>query len=266
MPAPAAAPHPEPPPRPEMAPHPDHVCHTENTSSTPLTPKVAAGFLADLGFLVVPNVPSRSIDGFLLVAIRDHPTLQHYDPEEADYWVDAGLHGCAMSLWRRTKMPIHDAFSWGVIRIVDRLHVTNDFLTFGGTMRAEEVDGTAIVVFRSMAPMLRLGGHSQVSDDAAVPLATFFGRLRGVMTVSPVAERRVIAADPMSRYAAFICDGAARFEKAPILQECEPTMWHMFQTERARMQHEQPAAWSAGQELATIVQPAPSAGHRELRL
>ncbi len=86
-------------------------------------------------------------------------------------------------------------------------------------MRAEDVDGTAIVVFRSMAPMLRLGGHSQVSDEAAVPLATFFGRLRGVMTVSPAAEQRVIAADPMSRYAAFICDGATRFEKAPILQE-----------------------------------------------
>ncbi len=264
--APAAAPHPEPPPRPEKAPHPDHVCHTENTSSTPLTPKVAAGFLADLGFLVVPNVPSRSIDGFLLVAIRDHPTLQHYDPEEADYWVDAGLHGCAMSLWRRTKMPIHDAFSWGVIRIVDRLHVTNDFLTFGGTMRAEEVDGTAIVVFRSMAPMLRLGGHSQVSDDAAVPLATFFGRLRGVMTVSPVAERRVIARRsdvPVRRL--------HLRRRGPLREGAHPPgvraqMWHIFQTERARMQHEQPAAWSAGQELATIVQPAPSAGHRELRL
>jgi hypothetical protein len=211
-------------------------------------------------------VPSRDIDGFLLVALRDHPTLQHYDPEEADYWIDAGLHGCPMALWRGTKMPIHDRFSWGVIRIVDRLHVTNDFLTFGGTMRAEAVDGTAIVVFRSRAPMLRLGGHSQVSDEAAVPLAMFFGRLRGAMTVSPADEQRVIAAEPMARYAAFICDGAARYEKAPILQETDPTMWHMFQTERTRLQQDQPAIWAAGEELARIAQPVPLTGHWDMRL
>ncbi len=251
---------------PDQGHHATPIVHTENTTSTPLTPKVAAGFLADLGFLIVPTVPSRSIDGFLLVALRDHPTLRHYDPEEADYWIDAGLHGCAMTLWRGTKMPIHDAFSWGIIRIVDRLHVTNDFLTFGGTMRAEDVAGTAVVVFRSAAPMLRMGGHSQVADEAAVPLATFFGRLRGAMTVSPAAEQRVIRADPMARYAAFICDGATRFEKAPILQGCEPEMWHLFQTERARLQQDRQYTWAMGEELAAIALPVPATCHHELHL
>lgn len=245
---------------------PQLATHHENQTATPLTPEVAAVLLADLGFLIVPNVLERDIEGFLLVAIRDHPTLRHYDPEEVDYWIDAGLHGAPVTLWSGTQTPLHDAFSWGVIRLVDRLRVTNDFLTFGGTLRAERIEGTTVAVFRSMAPMVQLGGHSQVADPLAIPLAAFLGRLRGAMTVSPAVERQVIAAAPLTRYAACISDGATRFEHAPLLQDLHPEAWHLFQTERARFLVDHVATWAAGEALAELIQPVVPPGHRDLPL
>ena len=43
-------------------------------------------------------------------------------------------------------MPLERPFSWGTIRVVDRLEVFNSFLTFGGTVRAVELDAATTIV------------------------------------------------------------------------------------------------------------------------
>ena len=49
-----------------------------------LDPTVAAGLLANLGFLAGSDLPARPGPAYLLVALRPAPTLHHYDPERVD--------------------------------------------------------------------------------------------------------------------------------------------------------------------------------------
>lgn len=52
-----------------------------------LDPVTAAPLLADLGFLSSSDLPDRPGPAYLLVALRDAPTLRHYDPE----WSSTGF-------------------------------------------------------------------------------------------------------------------------------------------------------------------------------
>jgi hypothetical protein len=132
---------------------------TARSLPTELAPNWAAPLLADLGFLASPDLPDRPGPAYLLVAIREVPTLRHYDPEVVEYWVTEAGRGTRRTLGRETRLPIETEFSWGLIRIVDRLRVTNEYLTFGGRLSAAAVDGAVIAVFTSPAPLLRRGGH-----------------------------------------------------------------------------------------------------------
>ena len=94
------------------------------------------------------------------------PTLQHYDPEAIDYWISQAGRGERRTLTRETPMPRSEDFSWGLIRLVDRLRVTNEYLTFGGHLDAAAVDEIVVAAFASPAPLLRRGGHSQGGTPA----------------------------------------------------------------------------------------------------
>ena len=122
-------------------------------------PASAAPLVKDLGFVASSDLPDRPGAAYLLVALRDTPTLHHYDPESVEYWVSEGGRGVRRTLTRKTRLPLETDFSWGLIRIVDRLHVTNEYLTFGGRLSADVVDGVVVAVFTSPAPLLRRGGH-----------------------------------------------------------------------------------------------------------
>ena len=52
-----------------------------------LDPVSAAPLLSDLGFLATSDLPDRPGPAYLLVALREAPTLHHYDPEVVEYWV-----------------------------------------------------------------------------------------------------------------------------------------------------------------------------------
>jgi hypothetical protein len=90
-----------------------------------LDPVGAAVSLADLGFLANPDLPDRAGPAYLLVAMRESPTLRHYDPEAVEYWVSEGGRGVRRTLTRSSRLPIDTEFSWGLIRIYDRIKFTN---------------------------------------------------------------------------------------------------------------------------------------------
>ena len=127
-----------------------------------LDPASAAPLLADLGFLASSDLPDRPGPACLLVALREAPTLRHYDPEAVEYWVSDGDRGVRRTLSREVRLPIDGEFSWGLIRIVDRRHVTNEYLTFGGRLTANAIDGVVVAVFRSPVPLLRRGTPNRV--------------------------------------------------------------------------------------------------------
>ncbi len=148
-------------------------------------PVSAAPLLSDLGFVASPDLPDRPGPAYLLVALRASPTLRHYDPEAVEYWVSDGGKGSRRTVTRSTRVPLESEFSWGLIRIVDRLHVTNEYLTFGGHLSVDSVDDVTVAVFASPAPMLRRGGHSQDWDEGAETLGAFFSRVLLAVDVAP---------------------------------------------------------------------------------
>jgi hypothetical protein len=209
----------------------------------------AAARLADLGFLASPDLPDRPGPAFLLVALRDRPTLRHYDPEVVEYWVTRDGRGARQALTRKTRVPVNLDFSWGMIRLVDRLRVTNEYLTFGGSLSAAAVDDATIAVFRSPAPLLRRGGHSQSWDEGADSLGAFFGRLLVAVDYTPGFEGRLARAAPVERYAAFVRDELGRYRQSAALRIERPHMSALLQAESRRLSADEPSAWSAGEAL-----------------
>jgi hypothetical protein len=222
---------------------------------TQLGPASAAGLMSDLGFLAYSDLPDRPGPAYLLVAMRRQPTLHHYDPEAVQYWTNASGRGVPRTLTRDTRLPIETEFSWGLIRIVDRLHVTNEYLTFGGQLSAAPVDGVVIAVFTSPAPLLRRGGHSQVWDVGADAVGAFFGRFLLAVDYRPGFEDLAARASPVSRYAAFLVDAMGRYRTSPRLRTEQPELWTLLRSEATRLRERSPSEWAAGEALLERIDP-----------
>lgn len=220
-------------------------------------PSTASRMLANLGFLASSDLPDRPGPAYLLVALRPEPTLHHYDPETVEYWATTGGSGTRRLLTRDTTLPLRAAFSWGLIRIVDRLRVSNEYLTFGGELAAECIDGAAIAVLTSPAPLLRRGGHSQGWDHGAETVGGFFGRLLVAVDYVPGFEARLGQARPVARYAAFVADTVGRYRASPELRAGHPELWTLIQGEERRLRRDDPVPWTDGLALlATMTGPS----------
>lgn len=216
---------------------------------TDLDPASAAPLMSDFGFLASSDLPDRPGPAYLLVAMREAPTFHHYDPEGVEYWVSESGRGARRTLTRESPLPTDTDFSWGLIRIVDRLHVTNEYLTFGGRLSADSVDGVVVAVFTSSAPLLRRGGHSQGFDQGAESLGAFFSRFLLAVDYAPGFENRAAQADPIIRYAAFVADAMSRYRTSPILRSQQPDLWRLLHAEERRLRAKHPAEWTAGELL-----------------
>jgi hypothetical protein len=216
------------------------------------TPTVdPAALVADLGFLVRWDLPSDQHDALLVVALRDRPTLRHYDPELITFWQmgeDGRGHRSDLSLL--STLPTERRFSWGEIEIIDRLHVTNSWVSFGGTVTAEHVEpGMAIVTFRSTGPILRRGGHSQRYDAFAGAVSSFFGRLFVPIDFQPGAERHINTVPPEVRYAAFLQHDLPRIASSELVREAYGPDARLVRAEADRLRRRDPGAWKAGGDL-----------------
>ncbi len=197
------------------------------------------------GFLAHPDLPDQPGPAFLLVALRAAPTLQHYDPEAVDYWVTEDGRGKRRTLTQDTSMPRSEDFTWGLIRLVDRLRVSNEYLTFGGHLDAASVDDVVIAAFASPAPLLRRGGHSQGLDPGADAVGAFFGRVMVAVDFKPGFEAMLATADPLTRYAAFVRDTEARRRHARATAWPDDEVASLMRREAARLRATQPACWEA---------------------
>ena len=225
-----------------------------------LDPAGAASLLANLGFIASSDLPDRPGPAYLLVAFRPEPTLHHYDPELVEYWVTSGGRGAPRILSRDTRLPVDTEFSWGRIQIVDRLHVSNEYLTFGGRLAAASIEDTTIAVFTSPTPLLRRGGHSQGWDHGAEAVGAFFGRLLMAVDFIPGFESRLAEAGPVARYAAFVGDFVERYRTSPALRAGHPELWTLLDADERRLRRDHVADWASGQALLREVEPPPAPG------
>jgi hypothetical protein len=219
-----------------------------------IEPVTAYPLLANLGFTAKSDLPDRPGPAYLLVAIRRVPTLHHYDPERIEYWATVAGRGSRTELTRESGLPIQGTFSWGLIRIVDRLRISNEYLTFGGRVTADVVDEAVVAVFSSPAPLLRRGGHSQGWDHGAECVGAFFGRVMLAIDYVPGFEARFGAAGPIERYAAFVAETIGRYRGSPILRADHPELWNTLQAEERRLRSTHPSDWAEGVELLRAIE------------
>jgi hypothetical protein len=220
------------------------------TASPTLTPSVAGELLSELGFLHVPGPPLSASRAYLLVAIRRHPTLRHFDPERIDYWQTTAGRGMAGSLEWRSRPAAESSFAWGGIRLVDRLSVANDYVTFGGTLAATRAPELLVTVFSSPAPILARGGHSQGWDPIAEEVAGYLAQLRAAAGQSRALEQRLAEMAPLALYAAFVVEALARFEAADRLVPWRPQTLALVRQQARRLHSDAPDDWVAGEALA----------------
>lgn len=212
-----------------------------------ITPAEGRGFVADLGFeLVHGDRPDRPAGANLIVALRETPSLQHFDPETLTYWSAEGGRGVRRELDRTSEQPDHPV-AWGTVTVSDRLAVSNAFFTFGGSIRIADTDpATRVLVLGSPAPILRAGGHSQGKDVRADEVGAFFARLRAAVGADVVVEGRVLAAPPLVLYAALIADVRARIDEHPSLGDARPGLAAWSQEEMHRLEAAAPDVLAAG--------------------
>ncbi len=168
-----------------------------------------------LGFTLVDgDRPGLSGQSRLVVALRDRPTLRHFDPEVIRSWVAVDGRGRSLEIDRRNRAGSRP-FLWGHLHVMDRLGIENRFLSFGGRVEIEDPDPSErLVTFCSPGPIVRWGGHSQGSDDLAGEIGAFFGRLIIPVEDRPGAEARLAGEPPEHLYAAFLVDARCRRRSA----------------------------------------------------
>jgi len=214
-------------------------------------PAEAARRLAHLGFLLETPPHGHPGEARLMVAFRPHPTLEHFDPELVRFWrTGEDRRGHLAELTIDSRSPMRAEFSWGRLEVIDRLGVENAFATLGGEVRLDAVaPDLDVAVFASPGPILRLGGHSQDVDQAALELGAFFGRIMVPIDFEPGVEEAISAATPLQRYAAFVAFEGVRYAGHSALRDEQPAIASAMAGEGRRLASEDPASWEAGTAL-----------------
>ena len=207
--------------------------------------------LVSLGFdLVEPDRSNGAATSHLLAALRPVPSLKHFDPEEIAYWVTEANRGRAGKLDRDSRYPIDSTYAWGRITLTDRLGVNNQFLSFGGALRAEVTSaGLVLIDFSSHAPILRWSGHSQGLDPLTAEVGAFFARMKVPIDFVPGTEALVAAATPSTLYCAFVQYVSERWKRARSLSDANRTLADWSSHESVRMEAIATDHWKAAQEL-----------------
>ena len=144
-------------------------------------------------------------------------------------------------------MPLSEDFSWGMIRIVDRLRVTNEYLTFGGRLDAGTVDDAIVAAFTSPAPLLRRGGHSQGWDAGADLVGAFFARLMVAVDYVPGFEAAIAEATPTPAMPRSSATRRSASGGPPSGTDSE--LGRLIRHEAVRLRSDVPDDWAAGARL-----------------
>jgi len=211
----------------------------------------ADNLLVNLGFdLIEPDRSNGAHTTHLLAALRSVPTLKHFDPEEIAYWATEANRGRAGKLDRDSRYPIDATYAWGRITLTDRLGVNNQFVSFGGALRAEVTSGGLVLIdFSSHAPILRWSGHSQGLDPLTAEVGAFFARMKVPIDFVPGTEALVAAATPNTLYCAFVQYARERMKRARSLSDANRSLADWTSHESQRMEAVAPDHWKAAQEL-----------------
>ena len=217
-------------------------------------PEAAAQLVAELGFRLVGEGIAPPDDGHLVVALRDAPTLRHFDPESIVFYGPDATGAAMVTVGRLQPGQACDRPAlWGHVHVVDRIPVENRFLTFGGRLHMAGLPGGLTVAhLSSPVPIVRWGGHSQGTDSLAGAIGAFFGRLIVPVNFMPGAAARIRAVSPEVLFLAFLLDEVQRRAAARVrgVEPFELDQW--LQSAWARWRIQEPARSEAAALLAEL--------------
>ena len=239
--------------RPGIRPH--GIAVPEEFDEPPISVDAAASLMRSLGFVAFRTPAAAAFpDSCLMAVLRATPTHRHFDAEVATFWVNDEAHGRVVEVRPNARLPLTRPFSWGRIRLVDRLDARNSFVTFGGVLHAERVGPDAtLLVFRSTTPILRLRGHSQRADPTADAVLSFFGRIVPRLWDEPGLEQRVAMEGPEALYAAFVLDSRQRIRSSTLLREAIRDEAPRIERALRGMAARRPTALAAGRQLSEVL-------------
>jgi hypothetical protein len=220
-------------------------------------PEAAASLVAELGFRLIEADRSADDDSHLLIALRDRPTLRHFDPEAVAYYRPVSGGAALTTIDRHNPAPVGGRSDrpvlWGHVHVLDRIPVENRFLTFGGDLRMATIDSTLTVAdLWSPAPIVRWGGHSQGTDALTQAIGAFFGRLIVPVDFVPGAAARIDALLPEVLYRAFLADARRRASAAALLNAGRSDLDAWLAAAWARAQGSSAACAAAEELLADL--------------
>lgn len=175
------------------------------------------------GFYLLPKLHRHSLGHTgLLVAIREHPTSAHFDPETLYTRV---LYEDGVPEWTTFGLIWHHPQSCricaGRVILRDRNKKAVEFFTFGGSLESFAVPGETVYSLRSPAPVIELVDRMETPEDAfVIDTEAQLAKLHARWGVDDVGmNRRLGQADPLELYAASVDAVLAQFKNAPHMGE-----------------------------------------------
>lgn len=148
---------------------------------------------------------------------------------------------------------VDSRFSWGVISVIDRVGAANRFISFGGHLAVSRDREVHAALFRSDAPILSLGGHSELPDPLSGQIAGFMARLRGASGYDSPVRHMAESLSPVALYAAFVSRVVGLYRRPDAAGSVSPHLVSLLRAEQHRVGVEFPADFDAGRKLAELL-------------
>jgi hypothetical protein len=168
--------------------------------------------IEDLGYVFYPRKNHQDI-GYsrLEVALRSHPTEEHFDPEEFRLRVASEIGGIEY---------LHVNHPWageelyracvGHVLLRDRKNKTISSYTYGGDLRIEANKDQTTCVLASPAPILRMKGDISIPSLTVVETDILLAKIAAESS-QMVFEERLPMVDPLMLYGASLVSIDSKF-------------------------------------------------------
>jgi hypothetical protein len=189
-------------------------------------------------FFPKPHPDSPGYSG-LLIAIREEPTEEHFDPEVVE------LRLCdesASSAVNRVKLtlasPFHDTqmVCPGRLIVWDRKDKQVEFFTFGAKLEAVSDTGERVYLFKSSAPILPITDSIETTfaDQLASEAQGLISKYQAEWGTDEAGFVRCLnQSDSQQLYVACLAAILHQYEESPSLQESFTDFYRALQHEKA---------------------------------
>jgi hypothetical protein len=147
-------------------------------------------------------------------------------------------------------------YSWGTIKVIDRIAAANRFVSFGGSLSGVRDGELSAALFRSDAPILAASGRGEPGDPLAASVQGFFARLAAACGADSRLAHDVSALDPVAIYAAYLVRALKLYPVDLAVPTARPRLHALLRSELCLVGRDSGPSAAAGEELARRLEQA----------